>query len=145
MYQYGELTCDVEYIGETPGTLGKRYKEHLKEPSPIHVHSTQNGLNTTPEDFNIMGMEDHGLDRTIKEFVNIRVNNPTLNRNVGKYNLHHIWDRALLNIPDLKINSSNGHAHITCISGHAHSISTNEHLGHTGHVLNSEHVQRTHK
>ena len=71
------------------------------------------------------------------------VNNLTLNRNIGKYGLHHIWDRVLLNTPDVKINSSNGHAHKTYISGHAKSIPTNRHshrtLGHTGHALNSEH------
>ena len=33
----------------------------------------------------------------------IRVNNPTLNRNIGKLNLHHIWDRVPLNTPGLKI------------------------------------------
>ena len=29
------------------------------------------------------------------------VNNPTLNRNIGKFNLPHIWDRVLLNTPGL--------------------------------------------
>ena len=29
--------------------------------------------------------------------------NPTLNRNIGKYSLHHIWNRVLLNTPGLKI------------------------------------------
>ena len=40
-YQCGELTCDDEYIGETPRTFGERYKEHLKDPSPIHHHNNQ--------------------------------------------------------------------------------------------------------
>ena len=51
--------------------------------------------------FTSIGREDHGLARTIKESIYIRVNNPTLHRNVGKNNLHHIWDRVLFNIPDL--------------------------------------------
>ena len=33
----------------------------------------------------------------------IRVNNPTLNGNIGKYNLPHIWDNILFNIPELKM------------------------------------------
>ena len=41
--------------------------------------------------------------RTIKESIYIRVNNPTLNRNIGKLNLHHIWDSAFLNTSGLKI------------------------------------------
>ena len=40
-YQCGELGCKEEYIGETSRTFGERCKEHLKEPSPICVYSTQ--------------------------------------------------------------------------------------------------------
>ena len=34
----------------------------------------------------------------------IRVNNPTLNNNIGKFNLSHIWDRILLNTKGLTLN-----------------------------------------
>ena len=102
---------------------------------------------TMPGNFNIIGREDHGLARTIKESIYIRDNNTTLNRNVGMYNLLHIWDRVLINILDLKINNDNEHTHTTFLSGHAQSIPTNRHLhrtiGHTGHALNSENVHRT--
>ena len=30
-------------------------------------------------------------------------NDPSLNRNVGKYHLPHIWDEVLFDIPELKI------------------------------------------
>ena len=33
----------------------------------------------------------------------IRVNYPTLNNSVGKFNLLHIWDRVLLNTPGLNL------------------------------------------
>ena len=42
------------------------------------------------------------LSRLIKESIHIRVNNPTLKRNIGKFNLSHIWDRVLSSTPDLK-------------------------------------------
>ena len=42
----------------------------------------------------------------IKESIYIRVRNPTLNQNIGKYNLNHIWDRVLFNTPGLKLGSS---------------------------------------
>ena len=126
-YQCGELTCD-EYIGKTSMTFGERYKEHLKEPLPIYGHSSKSGYSTNPDNFTIIGREDHGLARSIKESIYIRVNNPTLNRNVGKYNLHHIWDRVLFNAPDIKLNNGNGHAQRTSFSGHAQSIPTNRHL-----------------
>ena len=111
IYQCGEITCNEEYIGEISRTLGERCREHLMEPSPIHVHSLQTGHNATPENFNIIGKEDQGLARSIKESIYIRVNNSTLNRNIGKFSLNHIWDRVLLNTPGLKINSPSGYAH----------------------------------
>ena len=42
-FQCGDLSCDDEYIGETSRTFGERYKEHLKDPSPIHQHSNHTG------------------------------------------------------------------------------------------------------
>ena len=138
------ITCNEEYIGDISRTFGERFKKHLKQPPPIHLHSTQTWHSTTPDNFN---REEHGLARTIKESIFNRVNNHTLNRNVGKYNLHHIWDRELYNTSDLKSNNKNGHAYRTSLCGHAQSIPTNRHsnttTGHTGHALNSEHVHRT--
>ena len=46
-FQCRELTCDDEYIGGISRTFGKRFKEHLKEPSPIHHHSITSGHPTT--------------------------------------------------------------------------------------------------
>ena len=97
-----------------------------EEPSPIHVHSTQTGHSTTPENFNIIGRKDHGLARIIKESIYIRVNNPTCNGNIGKYNLYHIWDIVLFNTPDLQMNNDNGHVHrklLALNSEHAHRTS----------------------
>ena len=47
------------------------------------------------------------MSRYIKESIFIRVNNPTLNNNIGKFNLPHIWDRVLINTPGLKLNNFN--------------------------------------
>ena len=105
-YQCNNIACDEESIGETARTLGVRHKEHLKQPSPIYTHIQQTGHNITDNSFNIIGREDQGKARTIKESIYIRVNNPTLNQNVGKYNLNHIWGRVLFNTPGLKLGSS---------------------------------------
>ena len=102
-YQCGDLVWDDEYIGETSRTFGERYKEHLKDPSPIHQHSNQTGHPTSHNNFQIIGREGHNLARNIKESIFIRVNNPTLNNNIGKFNLPHIWDRILLNTPGLNL------------------------------------------
>ena len=57
----------------------------------------------TIENFSIVGKEDQNLIRAIKEVIYIRVNNPSLNRNIGKYYLPHIWNEVLLNISQLKL------------------------------------------
>ena len=51
----------------------------------------------------IVGREDQNLRRAIKQALYIRVNNPSLNRNIGKYHLPHIWDEVLFNISELKL------------------------------------------
>ena len=102
-YQCGDLSCDDEYIGETSRTFGERYKEHLKAPSAIHHHSSQTGHTTNQNNFQIIGRQGHTLARNIKESIYIRVNNPTLSNNIGKFNLSHIWDRVLLNTKGLTL------------------------------------------
>ena len=48
-------------------------------------------------------MVDPNLARNIKESIYIRVNNPSLNNNIGQFNLSHIWDRVLLNTNGLSL------------------------------------------
>ena len=86
-YKHQDITCREEYIGEASRSLGDRCKEHLKGPSPIHSHIQC-------------------------EAIYIRVNNPSLNRNVSKYHLSHLWNRVLFNIPGLKIDSTQHPLHI---------------------------------
>ena len=91
--------CNEENIGKTSRTFGERYKEHPKELLPIKAYTDHTGHSTNPENFTIIGKEDHGLARTIKESIYIRVNNPRLNRNVGKYDHHHLWDTSPVQHP----------------------------------------------
>ena len=102
-YKCSRTECDDEYIGESARTFEERYKEYLKAPSPIFDHDNTTGHKTSVDNFKIIGREGHSTSRTIKETIYIRVNNPTLNRNVGKYNLPHIWDKVLFANPELKI------------------------------------------
>ena len=101
-YKCSRTDCDDEYIGESGRTFEERYREHLKTPSQIFEHNNATGHTTSVENFKIIGREGHGMARTFKEAIYIRFNNPTLNRNVGKYNLPHIWDKVLFSIPELK-------------------------------------------
>ena len=103
IYRCGRVGCNKKYIGESSRTFGERLKEHLKAPSPIYDHFNTTGHTTILENFNIVGREDQNLMRLIKESIYIRVNNPSLNKNIGKYHLPHIWDEALFNSLELNI------------------------------------------
>ena len=56
-YQCGDLGCDDEYIGETSRTFGERYKEHWKDPSPIHHHNNHTNHPIDHNNFKIIGRE----------------------------------------------------------------------------------------
>ena len=102
-YQCNKVDCDEEYIGEFSRVFGERFKEHQKAPSPIFDHTNTTGHNINIENFSIVGREDQKFKRAIKETLFIRVNNPSLNRNVGKSYLPHIWDEVLFNTSELKL------------------------------------------
>ena len=102
-YKCDRVDCDDKYIGESARNFEERYKEHLKAPSPIYDHLNISGHDVTIDNFTILGREDQNLLRTIKEALYIRANNSSLNRNIGKYHLPHIWDEVLLNISELNL------------------------------------------
>ena len=98
-YKCDRVECDEEYIGESSRTFGERFKEHQKAPSPIFDHYNTTGHKISLKNFGIVGRKDQNLMRTIKE----APNNPSLNRNIGKYHLPHIWDEVQFIISELKI------------------------------------------
>ena len=87
------------YIGESGRTFGDRFREHLRAPSHILQHSQSIGHTVDLECFTIIDREAQGATRTIKEAMYIKVNDPSLNRNQGKYNLPHQWDEVLQDTP----------------------------------------------
>ena len=102
-YKCDRVDCDEEYIGESARNFEERFKEPLEAPSPIHDHINTSGHSVTIDNFSVLGREDQNLVRTIKEALYKRANNPSLNRNIGKYHLPHIWDEVLLNILELNL------------------------------------------
>ena len=74
----------------------------MKVLSPTHDHHNITGHVVSLHNFSIVGREDQGIARTIKEAILIRVNDLSLNRNIGKYQLPHIWDEVLVKSPELK-------------------------------------------
>ena len=75
-YQCPHIQCSSSYIGESGRSLGDRVKEHLKAPSPIHLHSTTTGHPLDPNQFNIIHKEVQSQSRTIKEAMFILVQDP---------------------------------------------------------------------
>ena len=69
-------------------------KEHLRDPSLIHHHSHSTGHPVSPEYFTIVDKEVQGVTRNKNEAMYIHVNDPSLNRNLGTYQLSHIWDKV---------------------------------------------------
>ena len=105
-YKCPHLDCPETYIGETGRALGDRVSEHFKAPSPIYTHSNNTGHPLDPNCFNIIHKETLGFSRTIKEAMFIRVSDPILNRNLGKYLLMHIWDSIQQQTPTLQLKPS---------------------------------------
>ena len=101
-FRCGKVDCNEEYIGESGRTFAQRFREHMKAPSPIHDCHNITGHEVSLHNFSIVDREDQGIARTIKEAILIRVNDPSLNRNIGKYQLLHIWDEVLVKSPELK-------------------------------------------
>ena len=85
---------------------GRKGQGTPQGPLPIHLHSTTTGHPMDPEQFSIVHKEVNNHSRTIKEAMFICVQYPTLNRNLGKYQLLHIWDHLLLASPTLQCKPS---------------------------------------
>ena len=65
-FQCGELVCDEEYIGETSRTFGERFKEHIREPSPMHNYSYIAGCTTTQDKIQIIGRRTMALPELLR-------------------------------------------------------------------------------
>ena len=57
---------------------------------------------TVPDVIGIVKDKD-SIARNIKEAIYIRANDPSLNRNIGKFQLPHIWDEVLARSPELHL------------------------------------------
>ena len=102
-YKCGRVDCEEEYIGKSDRTFAEKFREHMSAPSHIHNHHNINGHELSLNNFSIVGREDQNIARAIKEAILIRVSDPSLNRNIGKYKLPHIWDEVLVTSPELKL------------------------------------------
>ena len=89
------LECHEEYIEESARTFGERLKEYFGAPSSIYDYAKTSGHHTKLDNFSMVGRESQILARTIREAMFIGFKDPSLNRNIGKYQLSHIWNGVL--------------------------------------------------
>ena len=65
-YQCGAIDCGEEYISEPSRTLGERYEEHFREPSPFQAHSQLTGHQLSEDNFHIIGRGARTLQVLLK-------------------------------------------------------------------------------
>ena len=82
-----------DYIRQSSRTFGERFKEYSKSKAlPLIYEHQKNTYHTTfVESFTIMRRQGQTIAIAIKEVIYMRVNNPTINRNIGKFNLTHMY------------------------------------------------------
>ena len=97
------MDCEDEYIEESGKTFAERFREYLRPPSPIYDHYKTTGHEVSLDNFSIVGRGDQSMTTTIREAMLIRVNDPSPNRNIGKYQLPHIWDEVLVKSPEMQL------------------------------------------
>ena len=97
-------------------TFMERLKDYFRMPSPIDTHA-----NTTEHSPNVEASVlwvENNFTRTTNKVIFIMVNDQSLNRNIGKYHLSHIWDDIIFNTPDLKLRQSPPHLYFTVPLAH---------------------------
>ena len=88
---------------DTTQNICRKIQRTYAGPSLIHDHHNITGHELSLGNFSIVGREDQSIAMDIKEVILIRVNDPSLNRNIGKYQLPHIWYEVLVKSPELKL------------------------------------------
>ena len=101
-YQCNEQGCGEEYMENLAEPLQKGSKSIKNPLSQYFDHCNTSGHKININKFTIVGREDQNITRAIKEAILIRVNDPSLNKNIGKYHLPNIWNEVLHKTSELK-------------------------------------------
>ena len=92
-----------KYTGESGRTFAERFRENVRASSPIQDHHNITGHELSLDNSCIVGRENKSITRANKEAILIRVNDPSLNRNISKYQLPHIWYEVMVKSPEFKL------------------------------------------
>ena len=87
--------CDNDYVGETSRLLETRVKEHLsRNSSAVHENCKLTCHLVDPSKTKVFATESNTFKRRIREAIEIRLRNPSLNRDNG-FELARIYDTIL--------------------------------------------------
>ncbi len=117
VYSIPCANCEKQYVGETGRPFEARLQEHKKEAgklsncsytrstrktsvneqnkSAITEHVTENRVMVW-DNYKIMDSESDKFKRWVRESIQIRNTNPSMNRNEGAFHLLRIWDQVTL-------------------------------------------------
>ena len=97
------ISCDNyddSYIGETGRSLKARFSEHKRASSvnsevSKHINCDHSDHSIPLDNVKILEVEPKWFERGMRAVIQIRMNNPTLNKDAGRYNLTPVWNNAL--------------------------------------------------
>ena len=87
-YKYGRMDCE--------GGIYWGIRQNFCRKVQRTYEVTITGQELSLDNFCIVGRQNQNIARAIKEAILLRVNEPSLNRNIGKYQLPHVWDEVLV-------------------------------------------------
>ena len=93
--------CEEFYIGETDRDFWTRFSEHKRKcmvkksevAEHIHLKASDHQLDFAKT--KILDRDNRWFQRGIREAIYIRAQQPTLNRNAGRYTLPVVWDQII--------------------------------------------------
>ena len=100
VYQVECEDCDSKYIGETECSLWTRFMEHCRPSSTSsevskHLHQECPGDSTSLESAKILDAEPRYFERGVRESIQIRIHQPSLNWDSGRHKLAAVWTNIL--------------------------------------------------
>ena len=88
--------CTESYVGETERSLKTRFLEHRRPSSTSsevsqHIHIESPDHHVELEEVKILDREQRYFETGVKEAIYIRVNQPSLNKDGGRYKLPRVY------------------------------------------------------
>ncbi len=92
--------CPASYAGETERSLKSRFQEHRRPCTATsevfrHINHEHPEHGIDMDNAKILEVEPKWFERPVQEAIHIRTSQPSLNSDVGRYNLPGVWTNLL--------------------------------------------------